>query len=104
MAVAGVDIAPGVDDADHRLANPVGAVVARLLQARAMAERAQVVFAEPAIAAQVLGRFLLRFHSHTRCYSAVAPVALTTLAHLSVSSAMILPKSSGVPEILLPPS
>ena len=28
MAVAGVDVAPGVDDADHRLAGPVGAVIA----------------------------------------------------------------------------
>ena len=57
MAVAGVDVAPGVDDADHRLADPVGAVVAELPQPRAMAERAQIVLAEPAIAAQFLGRF-----------------------------------------------
>ena len=31
MPVAGVDVAPGVEDADHRLAGPVGAVVAELL-------------------------------------------------------------------------
>ena len=33
MAVAGVDVAPGVEDADDRLADPVGAVVADLLAA-----------------------------------------------------------------------
>ncbi len=59
MAVAGVDVAPGIDDADHRLADPIGAVVAELAQPRAMAERAQIVFAEPAIAAQFFGRFFL---------------------------------------------
>ena len=59
VAVAGVDVAPGVDDADHRLADPVGAVKAELLQPRAVAERAQVVLAEPAIAAQFLGRLFL---------------------------------------------
>ena len=59
MAVAGVDLAPGVEDADHRLAGPVGAVVAELPEPRAMAERAQIVAAEPAVAAQFLGRFFL---------------------------------------------
>ena len=43
MAVAGVDVAPGIDDADHRLAGPVLAVIAELAQPRAVAERAQVV-------------------------------------------------------------
>ena len=55
MAMAGVDIAPGIDDADHRLADPVGAVIAELAQPRAVAERAQIVLAEPAIAAQLFG-------------------------------------------------
>src|SRR5262249_31557177 len=54
VAVAGVDVAPGVDDADHRLAGPVGRVEAHLAPPRAVAERAQVVDAEPAIAAQWL--------------------------------------------------
>ena len=30
MAVAGVDLAPGVEDADHRFAGPIVAVVAKL--------------------------------------------------------------------------
>src|SRR5262249_34559111 len=55
--MAGVDVAPGVDDADHRLAGPVGLVEAHLAQARAVAERAQVVDAEPAMAAQVFELF-----------------------------------------------
>jgi hypothetical protein len=59
MAVAGVDVAPGVEDADHRLAGPVGAVIAELPQSRAMAEGAQIVGTEPAVAAQSLGRFFL---------------------------------------------
>ena len=57
MAMAGVDLAPGIDDADHRLADPIGAVIAELPQPRAMAERAQIVLAEPAIAAQLFGQF-----------------------------------------------
>ena len=57
MPMAGVDLAPGIDDADHRLADPIGAVVAELAQPRAMAERAQIVLAEPAVAAQLFGRF-----------------------------------------------
>src|SRR4051812_47825416 len=55
MGVAGVRIRPGVDDADHRLAGVVAAVVAHLRGARAMAERAQVVHPEPAVAAQLFG-------------------------------------------------
>ena len=54
MRVAEIDVAPGVDDADHRLAGQVGGVIAALAQARAMAEGAQIVDAEPAVAAQVL--------------------------------------------------
>ena len=54
MAVAGVDVAPGIEDADHRLAGPIVAVVAELLEPRAMAEGAQIVGAEPAVAAQSL--------------------------------------------------
>ena len=55
MRVAGVDLAPGIDDADHRPAGPVVGVVAELAQARAMAERAQIADAEPAMAAQIFG-------------------------------------------------
>ena len=57
MRVAGIDVAPGVDDADDRLAAPVGRVVARPAQPRAVTERTHVVDAEPAIAAQILRTF-----------------------------------------------
>ena len=54
MRVAGIDLAPGIDDADHRPARPVLGVVADLLEARAVPERAQIIDAEPAMAAQIL--------------------------------------------------
>ena len=41
--VAGADVAPGVEDADDGLAGVVGAVVAHLRDAGALAERAEVV-------------------------------------------------------------
>src|SRR4029078_1762032 len=37
-------------------------------------------------------------------YSTFAPDAFTTFSHLAVSSALILPNSSGVPLISMPPS
>ena len=37
-------------------------------------------------------------------YSTFTPAALTTFAHFSVSSAIVLPKSSGVPGVSVPPS
>ncbi len=58
MHVAGVEIAPRVEDRDHRLARVLAAVESHLRRARPMAERAQVLDAEPPVAAQVL-RFLL---------------------------------------------
>ena len=53
MGVAGVDVAPGVDDRDHRLSRVIGALIAHLRGARAMAERAQIVDAVPAMTAKV---------------------------------------------------
>ena len=61
MHVAGIDLAPGIDDADDRLAAPILGVIADLTQPRAVAERTQVIDAEPAVAAQVL-RTLTSFH------------------------------------------
>jgi hypothetical protein len=55
MNVAGIDVAPGVDDGDDRLAHEVVELVAHLQGARAVPERAQVRHAEPAVAAQFLG-------------------------------------------------
>src|SRR5579864_6982147 len=57
MRVAGIDLAPGVDDADDRLAGPILGVIADLAQPRAVAERAHVVGPEPAMAAQILRTF-----------------------------------------------
>src|SRR5271166_6678318 len=53
MGVAGIDVAPGVDDRDHRLSHVIGAVIAHLRRARAMAERAQIVDPIPAMTAKV---------------------------------------------------
>ena len=53
VRVAGIDVAPGVEDRDHRLAGVVRARVAHLRGARTVAERAQVVHAVPAVAAQL---------------------------------------------------
>jgi hypothetical protein len=68
MRVARIDVAPGIDDADHRLAAPIGGVVAELAQARAVAEGTQVGRSEPAMAAELLGTFFL---SH-QAYFAIA--------------------------------
>ena len=58
MRMAGVEIAPGIDDADDRLAFPVGLVVAELPQPRAVTERTQIADTEPAVAAEIFRPFL----------------------------------------------
>src|SRR5690349_5456252 len=64
MRMAGADVAPGVEDGDHRLALPVGVVVADLHGARSVPEGAQVVGREPARRAELVvglaGHFSLR--------------------------------------------
>src|SRR5262249_45360693 len=55
VRVTGVDLAPGIDDADDGSAAPVGRVITELAQPRAVPERAQIVDAEPAVAAQIFG-------------------------------------------------
>ena len=62
MRVTGVDVAPGVDDGDDRLAEIVAARIAHLRGARMMPELAQVARAEPAVRAQLLG-FFARAHA-----------------------------------------
>src|SRR5262249_59683671 len=52
MRMAGVDVAPGVDDRDHRLARVVAPVVAHLRAARAVIEGLAVGGAVPAVAAE----------------------------------------------------
>ncbi len=66
MRVAGVEIAPGIDDADDRLAFPVGLVVAELAQPRAMTERTQIADTEPAMAAEVFRSFLAHRYKSLR--------------------------------------
>ena len=90
MAVAGIDLAPGVEDADHRLAGPILAVVAELLEPRAMAEGAQVVAAEPAVAAQLFRRFA-DGHARTVCrcggrqLAATAAMAASRITDVAVN-------------------
>ena len=57
MRVTGIDVAPGIDDRDHRLAGEILARVTHLQRARTMAERAQILGAEPAMAAQLVRLF-----------------------------------------------
>jgi hypothetical protein len=66
MPVTRIDVAPGIDDADHRLATPVFGIVAELTQPRPVPERAQIVDAEPAVAAQILGALAAGIHPN-RC-------------------------------------
>ena len=57
MGVALIDLAPGVDDRDHRLAGVVLAAVAHLQGARAVTEGAQILGTVPAMAAQLFRGF-----------------------------------------------
>ena len=57
--MAGVDLAPSVDDADHRFAGDIFAAVADLLQPRPVGETGRAFGNEPALAAQVF-RFAFR--------------------------------------------
>src|SRR3954466_10840147 len=62
MGVARVDVAPGIDDRDHRLAGIVGAVIAQRGGARPLSHRPQILYAVPAVAAKVL--WFLLGHCH----------------------------------------
>jgi hypothetical protein len=53
VGVAGVDVAPGVDDSDHRLAPVILGGVTHLPGARAVAKRTQVPHPIPAVATQL---------------------------------------------------
>src|SRR3974377_2107010 len=55
--MAKINVAPGVDDTDHRLVGEVAGVKATLTQSCAMSERGQIGGAEPAAAAQSLRAF-----------------------------------------------
>src|SRR5882762_4439461 len=57
MRVAGVDVAPGVDDGDHGFPRVIALVVAHLGGARAVIEGLAVAHAVPAVAAQLFGAF-----------------------------------------------
>src|SRR5262249_16183311 len=106
VRVTGVDLAPGIDDADHGSAAPVGRVITELAQPRAVAERAQIVDAEPAVAAQVLGTLTVHCDDPGMrfVYSRLTPPSLITLAQLAVWGARRVPKSAGLPGTSMPPS
>src|SRR5207247_117908 len=57
VRVAGIDVAPGVDDGDHRFPRVIALVVAHLRGARAVVEGLAVAYAVPAVAAQLFGAF-----------------------------------------------
>src|SRR3546814_13342950 len=57
MGMTGIDVRPGVDDADDGLPGEIAGVIPHLLQSGAVAERAQVLDAEPAVASQLLWPF-----------------------------------------------
>ena len=92
MRVAGIDLAPGVDDADDRLAVPILGVVADLAQPRAVAERAHVADAEPAMAAQIFGTFL----------AGIASLTLLRMLYVSARAARLLDREIGGVHHLLP--
>ena len=52
VAVAGIDVAPGVDNGDHRLARVVRRNATHGCRTGAVAERSQIVGAIPAVTAQ----------------------------------------------------
>src|SRR5215216_2309035 len=58
VGVAGVYVAPGIDDSDNRLPAVVLRGVAHLLGPRAVAERAQIAHPVPPVAAQLFGQLL----------------------------------------------
>jgi len=55
MQMARVDLAPGIEDRDHRLAHPVLRPQPHLSQPRALAKGAQIIRAKPAEAAELFG-------------------------------------------------
>src|SRR5512139_52182 len=83
MRVAEIDIAPGIDDADDRLAAEVGGIETALPQARAMPEGAQVVDAKPPMAAQVFGTFTC---VHSTAISALGARFAATCATITAAA------------------
>src|SRR5262249_6858286 len=71
VRVTGVDLAPGIDDADDGSAGPVGGVITELAQPRAVPERAQIVDAEPAVAAQIFGTLTVHCGGPGGCASPI---------------------------------
>ena len=60
VRVTGIDVAPGIDDADDGLLAPVIGVIAELAQPRAVAKGAKIADPEPAMAAEVFRTFSCR--------------------------------------------
>ena len=57
VVMAGVDLAPGIDDGDDGLTGEVLFAKAGLLRAGAMAEASHVVGAKPTVTTEFLGTF-----------------------------------------------
>src|SRR5882724_3111704 len=78
-----VFIAPGIEDADDRLSFPVFLGKAQLLEARAMGEGAQVVGADPSIAAEFVGlltNFCVMWHGDFGVPLRIRPALLSEQA------------------------
>ena len=65
VCVAGVGVAPRIEDGDDRLPAHVVGAEALLARARPVSRRSQIVFAEPAVAAEI-GRSLARTRHSSR--------------------------------------
>src|SRR5579859_4078384 len=65
MHVAGLRIRPGIEDRNHRAALPFLRRIAHLHGARAMAKRPEIVWREPACAAQRIWTFAVFRHGDT---------------------------------------
>ena len=84
MGVAGIDLAPRIDDGDHGLAHEVFVAMAHLERARAVAEGTQIIRAEPAVTAERLGR--LAGHGIVPCYAVTEWPAAQARMRASIQS------------------
>ena len=56
MGVAGIQIRPGIEDADDRFSGKILRGIAHLFRPRAMAKGAQIIRSKPTVRAQAFGR------------------------------------------------
>ena len=99
VRVAEIDVAPGIDDGDHRLAGEIVRVIAALAQARTVAEGAQVVDAEPAVAAQVLRGFAV---GHSAAISGLMAASRNARSAMSCVTITINTKAAPMRSLVTP--